>query len=1368
MLNAQESRIKNHLILYNGVKGDAMTKQNNIQANSKTKTIVALLFLIIYSGIIFAQSFENINLPESPEGGSMILDIVYADNKIFAYSHDGISIFSSTNYSFEGKIPFETIPPPPPEPQLTWNYGKFNPVYFNSKMHIPDANLMVYNNETYDRKLLFALTPNMRLLVLDTENITNYWFVSLTIPDADNNILENIIKTRNGNSRLLYDNNNNRLYFIASGKNQSPTFNCTGEFHKMQHIFAIYSINYGMNNALPPVFTPIYSEYNSGETSIYGSQINNCTYNKTNDLFYVIRLGSMMPSKEIIQIYNIVNNSVGSPVKTIELINNGAGQSWHKMGKILNIYDPGNNLHEIVVFPYRYQSGGVPNPQFYIIDGDNYNSTLEIVACPSSRILDAVYLSSSQDILMSYSPTTNINPQHIAISDGSGGSFTIPATTFNQDNSPIVSDIDLNSSFKLTKINNSSVLVARKDGVAKIDYNSPNYTYTDLLINESNFYGSTAVSGNKYFINNRCKNGIKVIDGNNDPTIKCGFPVYHITGNHDGTSMAYFNRLDSYNLGFYYRYINEGGDEVVDNINSDLESNNDITHVIGDIVFNPYQDHFLVSVNSHNSASVMVLDEYFHYMYTIDLTTEVSNTSHIKTMFVAKNGKIYIAADMNYKSGKYPSYFIYNAENYDYINSEQVTTFNYSEGFVGYSSHYAFNPYNDKVYASLSIQESRLDPYNNESSSIFDVTSDHKPIGKIVTISDEIEDEITFTDNFPNKIICPYDGTNTSSQYYGKIFIIGEKFSILDYVGTDPLQIHDYSFIDVIYCKHQDLLFAVKDNRDIDCLEWRKAEIWKIYYDNGSINFDLTHTFDGQITSMTYNEFDQKVYLHLKTDAAKLAENQSQIIKFNPEDISSGIFTTIDQGFASYYSDFDHTSDPSKFFLNNRTTPYINPYTNHIYLPNGGHSCISKIEFTPVDQLVLEPGINWISFPRLVVQNTNPVPQVDDVLMGNIAPTNYLANSSTLKNLPPNSYQENTSVYTGSSWTDIPGGIQSKRGYKIDLDYSINQESTIDLHGTILSPYSTLSLYEAKENWVGYFIPEEQDIFDAIADYEESIYEIKSQDFYCYRGDPMDGGSQPQPVNPYSWFCDQVVHNIAYGEMVVLKPYTNISNFRWNYSGNPPPPIIEETLDYFEYTETDDYIPFIITLDTTENPLELGAFVNDSCIGACTLEPEDSLAIIRGYIDDNSGDSVVFEEYFGTKSTQKNRISEYYVFNESYNIHEKRAIKTNENKLRYFISMKNKETISDETNELSFKLFPNPTGNEVNIVYTLDIESKVAIVVCDYFGRYISTLFENKQTSGGQVFTWNLQANGEKIIQGIYIIRLTINNRTINKKLVVQ
>jgi len=146
----------------------------------------------------------------------------------------------------------------------------------------------------------------------------------------------------------------------------------------------------------------------------------------------------------------------------------------------------------------------------------------------------------------------------------------------------------------------------------------------------------------------------------------------------------------------------------------------------------------------------------------------------------------------------------------------------------------------------------------------------------------------------------------------------------------------------------------------------------------------------------------------------------------------------------------------------------------------------------------------------------------------------------------------------------------------------------------------------------------------------------------------------------------------------------------------------------------------------------------------------------------------VFEEYFTQKATNNKRISDYFVYNSIRKVNEKRVVKTGENKDMYFISFNagNEQKLTES--EYSFSIFPNPTNNMLNINYSVENTTKVNISVFDSYGRQVATLLSKQVLLGSHTVQWNLiGSNGVKVLKGLYIIKLKINDVVVSKKVVV-
>ncbi|RLD85934.1 MAG: hypothetical protein DRJ09_12300, partial [Bacteroidetes bacterium] len=534
----------------------------------------------------------------------------------------------------------------------------------------------------------------------------------------------------------------------------------------------------------------------------------------------------------------------------------------------------------------------------------------------------------------------------------------------------------------------------------------------------------------------------------------------------------------------------------------------------------------------------------------------------------------------------------------------------------------------------------------------------------------------------------------------------------------------------------------------------------------------------GQASAFFFNQYDNKLYFERKLDDRKLGETPLELyqvdVQSSPVQITDSV-SLINNGFYVEYDNYNWYG----FYYSNLATPYIDPYQNKIYLPNGGHSNVSVVDYTADEALMLKPydentqeSFTWLSFPRLESAD----PTVNSVIGGdniepNTDPYKYQI-GSYLENLPINP-QTNTSFITntfnGTNWISQNGldNVNATLGYKLSLIYNSNPNQYIKryLHGNVLTSSASINtLYgNDKENWVGYWLYQQQDIFDALGSTADELNLIKHQDWTCVKTYDHYGPEGSSTIEPF-WQCDYSPPIIKYGEMVILKGENDIYNFQWNLFGNPPSPRENLSPEYYSYQEQEDYKPVIIELDSNDHPLEIGAFVNDSCIGATALSADDTMTVIRAYVE-NDNDTITFQKYYGTKSTGKHVVDDYYVYNRRYKTWHKGFAINNKSKDRFFVSFKKKKTIKpDATNSVNpiLRVYPNPAQNSLTIEYLTENEN-MYFEIFDIIGKKVFKLSEHRQAG-----LHRSVINTRSLKNGIYLLKLSTVKQTSVKRFVIK
>ena len=1339
----------------------------------KKITFTFLLIALSVFGLenITAQT-TNLNLPDIDGGGNAPYDVLVANDYLFVYAGSKIVVYNSNTRIYIDEITLSTK-----------NFGKFNPTYYNERLH-GTSNLMATNSNGSE---LFVITPELEIRRYSTVYIDNE-FELLERKLPQHKIIH--LSPLHGLNILKFDPNNERLYWVVKGKDKDE--NCPGNFHVRERYFAIYKTvenEFGNGTHLEL----IHDELLKAMDDYANSAISDVEYNRNpeSNYFYLTKLSKM-------EVWQIIGDNVG--LVTSINVPIGIYDTLYKFIRMLYIDDVGNNIHKIVALPYRHPVSDVNNPKMLVLDADNHS--YEWVNVPSKKILDATYLSAHQDLVVSYAPDAdeiigNIDPySDLAVFHYNNGFMGF--TTMNTNQTANKSVYDLNASFQLTKVNASTALVSKKDQVIKIRWNGDTYVDEEQVEAEGNYFYKGTSTGTKSFIVNMVGCGVEVfnISSIHEKTINMGFSANNIIANTTGSKLYMFNKLNSENTGIFVHSTISG--ETI-NLNFDGIDGNEINGMIGDVVYNPYQKQFLVAQSNFASDTYIIKvindDADNNSGGTIQLPAGVT---HPKAMYIGPDKRLYVMANMQSDSPN-PTVCVYAADDVGNYNAHDLIFHDnvyfsgtFTDKFEYWSAQFGYDAYNNKVYASIHPTEYTLDPYVSVPNSMFDYTEPYLTTGSGTGTGSFVyfeNDEVMVINNdlmFPGKIICPTTLSNSAnSQYAEKIFVIGEKLYEYNLV-TRNKTVHNMHYNDIAYSPEQDMLFALRDVGALDCPNDRRIRIDKIYYNGNTLTFEEIDlgTEDGRIkgqsAGMFYNPYDMYIYIHLKFDNNKYGATNVSLQRFDPLE-NDPTLDIIDLDITSFYPELDHNIDYHSYFYPINQS-YINPYNNKIYVPNGAHSKVSVVDFVPREPLLLNPvnkekqSFTWVSFPRL--NRVGGAPTVQQVLGGaHIAPDNYEVNSQ-LENLPPDADVEDKvyNIYTEYEWEDAESDlkkIHSPRGYKLMLNYRAEQEGIephLYLDGAVVSPSTPVTLHaDEKENWTGYWLYPTQDIFDALGDAVHDLNSIKHQDWTCLRGLHY-GIGDPEP-GAENWYCDKNIHNIRYGEMVILKAGNDIPGFQWNIGGlaaahNGP----AQNPSYFSYEEQAAYTPLLVELDTTSQALEIGAMINGSCIGATVVNPGDSIVVIRAYMENTTSDSVTFEMYYGTKSTAQSRISSYYVWDKHLNAFTKRALQANEKEDYYFISLK-KQKEKESKNSLSpiFSVWPNPTSGSMFYNIVLEEDTHVTISLFDIAGKLLARPLEEPLSAGslkGELLLENTK--GGKLLPGVYFVQLKAGDFIETKKVIVK
>ena len=239
--------------------------------------------------------------------------------------------------------------------------------------------------------------------------------------------------------------------------------------------------------------------------------------------------------------------------------------------------------------------------------------------------------------------------------------------------------------------------------------------------------------------------------------------------------------------------------------------------------------------------------------------------------------------------------------------------------------------------------------------------------------------------------------------------------------------------------------------------------------------------------------------------------------------------------------------------------------------------------------------------------------------------------------------------------------------------------------------------------------------------------------------------------------------------MVILSGPQDIYNFQWNRYGNPP--VIQQELNaqHYSYEEKSAYTTIAVMLDSADQPLEIGVFENNTCIGANVVNNGDSVVVLRSYGSGTSSDSLTFEKYYGSKSIQKRKVSQYWVKNKNNGRFEKRKIGAAEKGDYFVVSFRKPPREFLQGNPLRWRVYPNPATRQVVVEITTEHTTTLRLDVFDTEGRTVARPFVKTVSKGVNRTLWNLTGfNGKKLPAGLYLLKLSSDGGVAVKKLFVR
>lgn len=895
---------------------------------------------------------------------------------------------------------------------------------------------------------------------------------------------------------------------------------------------------------------------------------------------------------------------------------------------------------------------------------------------------------------------------------------------------------------------NGGLFISKVHEIIKLTEQSGNYSFSVFETGFTNFYNKGIVSNsdNLFFIN-QVRSGIeKFVNQESSAFLQSGTMIYE--------SLFFPDINDSNNnkVIFFSKLNHDHSTLVMVNANDYSNSTTyEFDKPIGDCIYNEYRNELLLVTYNQGITYLQVfntLTSTFEDIENLDL-------SYCGEMYISPTKKLYITSNM--KSDLDPVIKVINAIDYSHeINNEVIDLQQVSGSVMNVKADFTFNEVSKDVYFCMWPNSPNIDPSSP--------LNNYGIFAKFNALN--VYEPLNTTYSHPKKLFW----AQRQSRYpsYGDCFFIVNNADLIVWdcyteLEETTLNIENEKIFDIETNSEKNKVFVITNNA--------YTEINYVYSLDINNNFGTLAEFGNKgVTGLSYNPFSYQLMAYSRYDG----NGNAGIFVFDPEASELEVnYTAFENKNLGWMAD------------ETRYEPIIsyNTMTNKLFIPNGTHSNATVMDYVSRERLVLTPGSNWISIPR----HLGNLGVNDDESW----PTDQVFTQSTVENgfselhmqhyyiypNPPYNTLHTYADYVSNPepiWTYSLDGyladIYSPLGYKLEYIPG-EQEKFLYLEGIVEDPETYIQLYQENMNWVGYFLPEEQDAFDALGTSVLSdLTEVWGENFYCYKrnGIIQDGPTYGSVTGTY-WVCDKSDRTLHYGDMVSLTSMATTS-FQWQNTGLPSKTELRPAVTYFEYIETMDYTPIIIELDYINNPIELGAYVDTVCVGAVALMPEDTAVILRAYLEEGyAAEDIVFQEYFGTKSSQNNVVSDYFVYNEKTHKFENHSLKGNFGNKLVYISFKTKSESSLENGLTNINIWPNPAHNKLNYNFYVENDGHLLISIYDISGKVVSVPYKEDCVKGSVIGNIELKDSmGNYLLPGIYFVKININNNITTKKLIVQ
>ncbi len=415
----------------------------------------------------------------------------------------------------------------------------------------------------------------------------------------------------------------------------------------------------------------------------------------------------------------------------------------------------------------------------------------------------------------------------------------------------------------------------------------------------------------------------------------------------------------------------------------------------------------------------------------------------------------------------------------------------------------------------------------------------------------------------------------------------------------------------------------------------------------------------------------------------------------------------------------------------------------------------------------------WRCFPRLEYQDdftytVELLSQLEDIVTGVMEIDDESGYTRFMEWHPDYGWQGDEIAFNGA------------KGYK--LQFSNHEENFLFVKADRIALDHILTLYpsqggQVRENWIGYFVPQTQCVFDAFGlEVMNQLEFIESDTWSMHK---MDAGN-----GEFIWTFDPEHERpfLEYGRMYsVVTDSEELITFTWNLPLEPEPYAGRMNIpkaEFFEYSETSDYESFFVEdIEEDGDVLEVAVFAGQTCVGASVFLGGYPLEILAYTNASHAGEEISFAIHRDGQRGEPEIIRVPQVMNNATGEYTSRILRPR--RQRYTVvrlSAGDEESESLARPEIILSQnHPNPVFYRsasrsalTSIPFYIAEDREVTLTIYNIRGQRVKTLFSGTAAAGKHSVAWNgLNDHNRMVGSGVYFFRLESGDKTITRKMLI-